>query len=170
MRKFMQQKVSSGVAVVVLLVVGCAEPAAPPSVHDPSGAPNASDIRSNLRTLDARWVAAVAGKDATKVADFYAEDGQFLEPGSPIASDKEAIRKEWAALLASASFVSLTFAPANIQVAEAGDIAYEVGAYELSTKDPQGKPTSEKGKYVVIWKKQADASWKVEVDIDNPGV
>jgi ketosteroid isomerase-like protein len=37
----------------------------------------------------------------------------------------------------------------------------------LTTPDPAGKPVTDRGKYVTIWKKQADGSWKVIADIFN---
>ena len=48
-----------------------------------------------------------------------------------------------------------------------GDIAYERGTFELTAKDKRGKPTTSKGKYVVVWKKQADGFWKAVADIWN---
>lgn len=157
-------------AMLMLLVAGCSKPAAPPGASDNIPMPNAADVKSKIRSLNAAWVSAVAARNVEKVAQFYADDGQFLEPGAPVASGRDAIAKAWNGLLTSPGFVSLTFSPTSINVAEAGDIAYEVGTYEISMKDAKGKPTAEKGKYVVIWKKQADGQWRVEVDIDNQGV
>ncbi|MGB7752425.1 MAG: DUF4440 domain-containing protein, partial [Candidatus Acidiferrales bacterium] len=57
--------------------------------------------------------------------------------------------------------------PTTIEVARSGEIAYESGTYDYVTTDKKGKSTDEKGKYVVIWKKQNDNSWKAAVDIDN---
>jgi uncharacterized protein (TIGR02246 family) len=156
--------------LLMLLAEGCSKPAAPPGAQDNISTPSAADVKSQIRKLNAAWVAAVAARNVEKVAEFYADDGQFLEPGAPVASGRDAITKAWNGLLTSPGFVSLTFSPTSINVAEAGDIAYEVGTYEISMKDAKGKPTAEKGKYVVIWKKQADGSWKVEVDIDNQGI
>jgi ketosteroid isomerase-like protein len=61
----------------------------------------------------------------------------------------------------------LTFATTGVEVARSGDLAYEYGTYDFATKDKKGEITDEKGKYVVVWKKQADGSWKVAADIDN---
>ena len=64
--------------------------------------------------------------------------------------------------------VSLSFVPTSIEVAKSKDMAYDVGTYELKLNDPQGNPTTQIGKYVVVWKKQADKQWKVVADIFNP--
>jgi len=37
----------------------------------------------------------------------------------------------------------------------------------MTINDKEGKPVNSKGKYVVVWKKQAGGDWKAVVDIDN---
>ena len=39
--------------------------------------------------------------------------------------------------------------------------------YMLTLKDSQGKPVTDHGKLVEVWKKQADGKWKSVVDIFN---
>ena len=36
-----------------------------------------------------------------------------------------------------------------------------------AVNDPQGKPVNDRGKYVVVWKKQSDGNWKAVADIIN---
>jgi ketosteroid isomerase-like protein len=86
--------------------------------------------------------------------------------GAPIATGKGAIRKFWASLLARPGFAA-SFGSTKVEVAAARDLAYEEGTYLLTTNDSNGKPHVQKGKYVVVWKKQADGKWKAVVDIFN---
>ena len=58
----------------------------------------------------------------------------------------------------------LSFATDKVEVARSGDIAYDVGSYALTMSDPEGKPVTQKGRYVVVWKKATDGTWKVAVD------
>jgi len=51
-------------------------------------------------------------------------------------------------------------------VSAAGDLGYTAGAYELTVNDATGKPTTEKGKYVTVWKK-VNGQWMVVRDIFN---
>ena len=39
--------------------------------------------------------------------------------------------------------------------------------YEFIAKEASGKTVSDKGKYLTVWKKQPDGSWKVLLDIYN---
>jgi ketosteroid isomerase-like protein len=54
----------------------------------------------------------------------------------------------------------------GVQVAEAGDMGYTVGTYELAVEQ-DGASIVTVGKYVTLWQKQADGSWKVIVDCFN---
>ncbi|HTA95878.1 MAG TPA: DUF4440 domain-containing protein, partial [Verrucomicrobiae bacterium] len=55
----------------------------------------------------------------------------------------------------------------KVEVARSGDLAYDTGAYSFTRNDASGKPVTATGKYLVVWKKQADGKWKVIQDIDN---
>jgi uncharacterized protein (TIGR02246 family) len=117
-----------------------------------------------IRELDGRWVAALAKKDAAAISEFYAPEGRIMPSNAPIVQGRGAIAEFWKGLLALPG-VSFDFRPQVVKVAEAGDMAYEVGTYSLSYDDPQGR-VQDRGKYVVIWEK-IDGDWKAMVDIDN---
>lgn len=118
---------------------------------------------TNIRATDVAWAKAVALKDADQTTAFYAQNGTLLAPGAPIASGKDAIRKTWAGLMGSPGF-ALLFAPTKIEISKGGDYAYEIGDYQLTLNGKDGKPKTTKQKYVVVWGKQADGSWKALVD------
>jgi uncharacterized protein (TIGR02246 family) len=118
---------------------------------------------STIRGLDADWVKAVAAKDATLATSFYADGASLFAPGVPLATGKDAIQKTWTALMATPGF-ALTFEPTKIEVSRAGDLAYDLGEYRLTTNDKQGKPQIVTGKYVVVWSKQPGGAWKALVD------
>jgi ketosteroid isomerase-like protein len=54
-----------------------------------------------------------------------------------------------------------------VEVARAGDMAYVLGTYQLTMTDPQGNPVNDHGKFVEVWKKQADGKWKAVADTFN---
>src|SRR6185437_1939423 len=118
---------------------------------------------TNIRATDVAWAKAVALKDADQTTAFYAQNGTLLAPGAPIASGKDAIRKTWAGLMGSPGF-GLSFAPTKIEISKGGDFAYEIGDYQLTLNCKGGKTQTVKQKYVVVWGKQADGSWKALVD------
>lgn len=119
-----------------------------------------------IRKLGKEWSAAAQSKDAGKMLAYYAEDGSAFPFNAPIATGKEQIQKVWAGLMSMPGF-SLSFAPTKIEVAKSGDLAYDVGTFELRFNDANGNLTTEIGKYVVVWKKQPDKKWKAAADIFN---
>ena len=61
----------------------------------------------------------------------------------------------------------LAWAPENGLVSQSADLGYTWGRFELSFDDAEGVEQIRTGKYVSIWKKQADGKWKWVVDIGN---
>jgi uncharacterized protein (TIGR02246 family) len=120
-----------------------------------------------IKKLDADWSAAAQNKDVEKTASVYADDASVLPNKGAIVTGTAQIRDFWAHLL-SFPGVKVNFAPTRIDVAKSKDMAYDVGTYELTMNDDKGNPNTEIGKYVVVWKKQADKQWKVVADIFNP--
>ena len=119
-----------------------------------------------IRKLDKEWSAAAQSKDAGKMLAYYSEEGSAFPFNAPIATGKEQIQKLWTGLMSMPGF-ALTFSPTKIEVAKSGDMAYDVGTFELKLNDASGNPTTAAGKYVVVWKKQADKQWKAVADIFN---
>ena len=124
---------------------------------------NRASDESAIRAIDADWVKAAAAKDAQRISSYYADGASLLAPGAPLAAGKDAIQKAWAGMLATPGF-SLTFTPTKIEVSRAGDLAYEIGDYQMTTNDKKGKPQVVKAKYVTVWRKQPDGSWKALAD------
>jgi uncharacterized protein (TIGR02246 family) len=119
-----------------------------------------------IRAASAAWSQAATAKDLDKAVSFYAADALVLPDKAPAITGNENIRKNWTPLLALPG-PGLSWKTSSVVVARSGDIAYETGTYDFVTTDKKGKSTDTKGKYVVVWKKQADNSWKVVVDTDN---
>jgi ketosteroid isomerase-like protein len=89
-----------------------------------------------IRKGDAEWSHAAETKDLEKTVSCYAKDGSVLPFGAPIATGEEQVRQVWSHLMSLPGF-SLTFAPTKVQVAKAGDIAYEVGTFALKLNQPR---------------------------------
>ena len=76
------------------------------------------------------------------------------------------IQETWAKFMALPGY-ALHFEPTSIVVAKSGDVAYDVGTFELTVNDAQGKPVTEVGKYLVAWTRQKNGEWKVAADCFN---
>lgn len=87
----------------------------------------------------------------------YANDAVLLPPGAPEMRGRAAIRQFWSGLVAAKPHVTLN----TQQVIESGDMATEIGTYELIIG---GK--TETGKYALTWRR-ANGEWRAIVDIFN---
>jgi ketosteroid isomerase-like protein len=83
-----------------------------------------------------------------------------------LAVGRAAAKKVWAAYFADPSF-TISWKTVHAGMSKSGDLGFTTGTYEDSYKAPDGKVVTEKGKYVCIWKKQKDGSWKAIHDIWN---
>lgn len=101
--------------------------------------------------------------DAAAVAALYAEDATLLPPGSPVTKGRDAIREFWQGAMS----VGVREAKLEtVEVESRDDLAYEVGRFEMAMQPPGGERAEVTGKYVVVWKREADG-WRMHVDIWN---
>ena len=129
-----------------------------------------ADTRSadeaTLKNLDAEWSKAAGAKDVDKTASYYSDDVLVLPPNMAAIQGKQQARAMWQGMFSVPGFGG-GWKVSKVEVARSGDLAYVTGAYELSETDANGKPATDKGKYLEIWKKQADGNWKCTVDMFN---
>jgi ketosteroid isomerase-like protein len=129
-----------------------------------SAADTKSAIEQALRDLDEQWSEAAGAKDVDKTVSFYSDDAIVMPPNAASATTKEAIRALWKDLLTDAK---ISWKTKKVEVAQSGDLAFSSGTYEVTLNDPTGKSVNDRGKYVVVWEKQADGTWKCAADIWN---
>jgi ketosteroid isomerase-like protein len=119
-----------------------------------------------LRDADAEWSKAAGAKDLDKTVSYYSDDAIVMPPNDPAATTKEAVRKIWQDLLASPG-LAISWKATKVEVAKSGDIGFVSGTYEVTMNDASGNPVNERGKYLEVWEKQPDGSWKCGADIWN---
>ena len=119
-----------------------------------------------IRQADSAWSKLAEAKQMDEYFAYFLDDAVLLGPNEPMAADKEAIRNLMGAMFAMPGF-AVNWQPTKVEVARSGDFGYSLGTYELSMNDPEGTPMVDRGKYATVWKKQADGSWKVAVDMFN---
>lgn len=124
-----------------------------------------SSIERALRELDTQWSAAASARNLDQVVSYYSSDAIVLAPNMPVTSSGEAIRKIWKGELDG--MISGGWKPTRIEVAKSGDLAYISGTYTWAGRGADGKEIKDEGKYLEVWKKQADGSWKCSADCWN---
>ena len=145
-----------GCGALMLFATACGEKAPPDT--------RATDANA-IRDLDTQWSKTAGANDVDGAVSYYADDASLMPPNAPAASGKAAIRAVWAGILVPGNSVS--WLADKVEVGRSSDLAYSTGEYQATMKDAQGKAEMDRGKYVEVWKKQADGKWKVVADMFN---
>jgi len=146
------------VACVSIFVLGCSP--SPQSSLDTREADAAA-----IREADLAWSQANEVEGLDGAMPFYLDDAIMLPPNRPMAIGKNAIREASEAMGLGSASVSVKWQPTKIEVARSGDIGYAIGNVEGTSINSVGNHVPVKGKYIEIWKKQADGSWMVAADM-----
>jgi ketosteroid isomerase-like protein len=92
---------------------------------------------------------------------FMATNAITLPAGEQPAFGREVIRDSFSGVNGV-----LRWHPVEAQVARSADFGYTWGTYEYQSRDT-GQSAVRYGKYVTIWTRQTDGSWKAVLDCGN---
>ena len=120
-----------------------------------------------LLKADREFARATAEKGIEGFASFLADDVVLLNGGAPVVHGRQGAIDMWSGLLNDPN-TSIRWEPTMAVLAESGELGYTVGQYTLTVTGENGEGSVQKGKYVTIWRKQADGGWKVVLDGGNP--
>jgi len=146
---------------LVLLQIACTQ--APPPAPDT----RAADEKA-IREMESQVAREFAAKDLDKIMSTIADDAASLMPNEPVMTGKDAIRAGVQKDLADPA-MALEVHTVKVEVAKSGELAYSQGTYTYNFTDPKTKRVLlEKGKYVEVYRKQANGSWKIVEDTAIP--
>jgi len=127
----------------------------------PARAQDVVATRAALMDADRAFNRATAARRTDGWMEFMAEDGEMIRAPGTITG-RAAIREAMAKAFADTSFF-LTWEPD--QADASGDLAYTNGHYTARFRDAKGNAQVRTGRYLTVWKRQPDGSWKVVRDI-----
>lgn len=142
------------------VMIGCSKPAPEAPVDESAAAVDA------VRAADVAWEKAVSSRDTAASVAAVETTGSVLAPNAPIATGPDAIRTLFAGFWGMPA-MTVHWQPVDVSASRSGDLGVSRGTYELKYNDAKGKPVTETGKYLTVWRKQADGSWKVVYDAFN---
>jgi ketosteroid isomerase-like protein len=147
----------------LVLAFGCSQPK--PAAEAKPVDTRAADEQA-VRAADIEWSKVAATRDLDATVAFYSDDASIFPPNAPVGANRQAIRDVWAGFLAPA-VDEVSWQAGKVDVARSGELAYLTGTYKVVSHDAKGNASTEIGKMVEVWKKQADGKWKVVADIFN---
>jgi uncharacterized protein (TIGR02246 family) len=122
-------------------------------------------VRREIEASNARFVDAMNRGDTVGMYADFARDAVLMMNGSPALRGRVAITQTLNRMMTQATLKDPKFHIDDVILG--GDLAIETGSYDWTVVPKQGKPVPDKGKYVVVWQRQADGSLKIIRDISN---
>ncbi len=126
---------------------------------------NPAEVRTTIEAANQRAAAGMVAGDLTAALSSYSDDAVMMMPGMPMMTGRPAIEAGMKGMMDMMKVNAATFNTQDVMVG--GDMAVETGTFEMTTTMKGAKPMTEKGKYMTLWKRQADGSWKAIRDINN---
>ena len=119
-----------------------------------------STAKKEIEAANQELTEYLAKGDSVGMASSYSKDGAFMGSNSPAIRGKENLTSFWGGFIRSGNGgISLT----TLEVWGDENYITEEGLFEIKPKDG---PVVDKGKYIVIWKKE-DGKWKLHRDMSN---
>ncbi|HTR98847.1 MAG TPA: DUF4440 domain-containing protein [Bacteroidota bacterium] len=138
-----------------LLIISCAPPPQ-----------DAATVRKAIEAINQKMANdMLSGKVDTTYAQ-YTDDAVSMPDHMPMMRGKAAFRENTAKMLAmGVKFSKVQFSTVDVQVF--GQIAYEIGTYDMTLTMGSMPEMNDKGKYLTIYQQAADGSWKTKVETWN---
>ena len=117
-------------------------------------------IKATVEDRFQEWLAAANKKDAAAMTNLYDQNAVLLPKSEELVLGKAAIGEYYRKLFANSNFVPFTLKLEWNSFHLAGDVAIATALFEGDATRNE-KPIHFRGKNLLVWKKQADASWKI---------
>jgi uncharacterized protein (TIGR02246 family) len=121
-------------------------------------------VRDSIEAAIKTLTESLNGGDAAGAAAHYSDDAALLPPDAARIDGREGIQGAWQALI-DADVRDVTMTTQEVDVF--GDVANEVGAISATAPGEDGGRVQMAGKYVAVWKRGSDDSWRLHRDIWN---
>lgn len=117
---------------------------------------NKSATLEELGQMNRDFAKALIAKDAEAAANLYDENASLLPPNEPIVKGRENIKAYWQGAI-DAGIVDASVK--TIDAKNDGDLAYEIGTFELKFKGENDSIVIDSGKYTEILKRNSEGKW-----------
>ena len=121
-----------------------------------------TEPRTAITEANARFEQALSRGDTAALAAMYTADAQVLPPnGAPVRGPAD-IGAFWAGAIQSGLRSGKL---QTLDTETGGDLTIETGHYQLVLRPEGGAELTDEGKYLVVWRRQADGAWKIHRDM-----
>ena len=138
----------------------------------PAKAPEAPPVdpaalKDAIQAREKEWSAAFLAGNGAAIAELYTEDAQSIQPVGDSWVGRAAITKGEQAQLDTIAVTAREDIAEEV-IPAGPDHAIEVGHYSYqATSKTTKKPVASSGRYMVLWRKDADGVWRLQRDIGS---
>lgn len=152
---------------VPLLLLGLVAPAVAAQTPAPAADTEVAEVRRAIDAGNAAYKTAFLHSDAEALAQVYDTDGVRFNEGGALLRGRAAIARDVAEFVGQVGPVRVTIETAGVWLVD--DVAWESGAWSY-TFQPKGEAEQRLGgRYVTLWRRQADGGWRIWRDLGVPG-
>ncbi|MEX0692425.1 MAG: nuclear transport factor 2 family protein [Gemmatimonadales bacterium] len=127
---------------------------------------DAASIRDSVAAGMRRYATALRNNDPAGVAALWTDDAVYMDAGTPTVVGRVALDSLVQGIFATNRLTEVTENTDEILVSQ--DMAVQRGTY-LETLQPQsGAAVTLRGRYLFVWRRQADGSWKIARGMGTP--
>jgi ketosteroid isomerase-like protein len=123
-------------------------------------------LKKAVEDYNSAAIEAMTTNNYEKSLSYFADDATEMPPNEPAIKGKENI-KAWMEKGAQSGVKATAVKFTSLEVVAAGNIGYEIGDYDMTFEIPSVGEVKDVGKYIAIFKKQQDGSWKVYAETWN---
>ena len=123
-----------------------------------------SNFQETAKALNAQWDAAFNAKQAEQVAAMYDDAASVIPAGAEQVTGKESILAFWQNTIAQGI---IDHKLVLIEAVEAGELAYQRGLWSAAVINEAGERQEFKGNVHLVYRRQADGSWKALTHVWN---
>lgn len=121
-------------------------------------------IEQQIKNCDDQFADAFNQGDLAGLVALHAQDALLLSPDGPAERGSEAVKSGFKELL-DEGWKNISFT--SVELGSGGDLAYHVGNFSVDFPTSSGESKRVMGKYVDIYKRHKDGSWKIHVTSFN---
>ena len=148
--------IRSGWGIMLALVAAC----------EGGGEDAADEARAEIERLGRQWAEAANTGQVERLIEVYAPDAVILPPGGPTIEGSETIRELFRQEFERFD-TRIAFTTQEIEIE--GDMAYRRGRYLWrGTPRGSGQTIETTNKFLEVWRRQPDGTWRIAVDMWNP--
>ena len=129
--------------------------------------PDRAQVRAAIDARNAEYIRAYAQADARALAAVYDDRGARLSRNGQMARGRDAIAEDVGRFVNRVGPVAVTIETADLWVVD--DLAYETGEWSYTYAESGEAQRTIGGRYVTVWRRQADGGWRMWTDMGVPG-